>query len=269
MPYPSASAEQIAFFNEHGWLVVEDAIPQADLDELERHCDLILADKQRLAYDWAWDEKEKREERSFRIVQSSPSFVWKDARDATYRKWLVAFGSALTGLRLEFWYDQFLGKPPGKSVPTYWHQDEGYWGRNLRNKGATCWIPLIDVDARNGCMHFIDGGHKGEVLAHRPVEGMASDLLTCSPDESNAVVCPIRRGSVTFHHSNTPHMTTANMSDTWRKAVSNHMQEAGAGGEGDHYPWKFYVNQRTGEKIVPESRADGVPREMLRRRDRS
>ena len=80
-------------------------------------------------------------------MQSSPSFVWKDIKGAPYRKWLVEFGSALMKLKLEFWYDQFLGKPPGKSAPTYWHQDEGYWGRNLDDKGATCWIPLQDVDA--------------------------------------------------------------------------------------------------------------------------
>lgn len=265
MAYPRATAEQIAFFETHGWLVVEDAIPQTDLDELEHYCDLILNDKDKLAFDWAWDEKEKREERSFRIVQSSPSFVWKEAKDAAHKKWLVEFGRALTGLELDFWYDQFLGKPPGKSVPTYWHQDEGYWGRNLRNKGATCWIPLIDVDATNGCMHFIDGGHKGEVLSHHAVEGMASDLLTCDPT-GETIVCPIKRGSVTFHHSNTPHMTPANLSQNWRKAVSNHMQAKGAGGEGDHYPWKFYVNQRTGEKIVPQTRADGVPQELIRRK---
>ena len=29
------------------------------------------------------------------------------------------------------------------------------------------------------------------------------------------------------------------------------MQMLGAGGEGDHYPWKITVNQRTGERIVP------------------
>jgi len=40
------------------------------------------------------------------------------------------------------------------------------------------------------------------------------------------------------------------------------MQEIGAGGEGDHYPWKIYVNQRTGERIVPE-RHEGVPRALI------
>ncbi len=257
MSYPAASSAQIASFKEHGWLVVEDAIPGADLDQLEAWCDTILERKETLANDWAWDEKEALAERSFRIVQSSPSFVWKDIRDQPYRQWLRAFGAALTGLNLEFWYDQFLAKPPGKSAPTLWHQDEAYWGRNLDERGVTCWIPLQDVDPVNGCMHFIDGGHLLGVLRHHLVEGMASDLLTCEVDTSLEVVCPIRRGDVTFHHSKTPHMTNANRSTTWRKAVTNHLQAAGAGGEGDHYPWKITVNQRTGERITPKSRPLG------------
>ena len=57
------------------------------------------------------------------------------------------------------------------------------------------------------------------------------------------VICPIARGDVTFHHSKTPHMTNANTSPGWRKAVTNHMQKVGAGGEGDHYPWKITEHQ--------------------------
>ena len=244
MSYPAPTAEQIAFFDEHGYLVVQDAIPQADLDELETRCERLIEEKDRLANDWAWDAKESLENRSFRIIQSSPSFVWREIAQAAYRQWLVMFGSALMHQELQFWYDQFLAKPPGKSVPTEWHQDEGYWGRNLDDRGVTGWIPLQDVDVANGCMHFIDRGHRLGVLPHHRVEGMASDLLTCDVDEAAMVVCPIRRGDVTFHHSKTPHMTTANTSTGWRKAVTNHMQAIGAGGEGDHYPWKVTVDQR-------------------------
>ena len=254
MPYPQASSDQIAFYREHGWLVVKDAIPQEHLDELEAQCEVLIREKDKLANDWAWSDKEDVKERSFRIIQSSPSFVWKDIKDQPYRKWLIQFGNALMGMELSYWYDQFLAKPPGRSVPTYWHQDEGYWGRNLDDKGVTGWIPLQDVDALNGCMHFIDRGHRDGVLPHHLVEGMRSDLLTCEVDEARTVICPIRRGDVTFHHSKTPHMTNANNSSGWRKAVTNHMQQVGAGGEGDHYPWKILVNQRTGERTVPASR---------------
>ena len=81
-----------------------------------------------------------------------------------------------------------------------------------------------------------------------------SDLLHCAPELSLAVSFPIRAGSVTFHHGKTPHMTPANQSDVWRSAVTTHMRVVGSAGEGDHYPWKVYVDQRTGERIVPPSR---------------
>ena len=45
----------------------------------------------------------------------------------------------------------------------------------------------------------------------------------------------------------TPHMTPANTGMAWRKAVSNHLQAVGAGGEGDHYPWKITVDQKIGQ----------------------
>jgi phytanoyl-CoA hydroxylase len=254
MTYPEASPDHVAFFREHGWLVVEDAIPADDLDELEGHLDELILQKEKLAFDWAWDASEEREQRSFRIVQSAPELVWPEVKDAAFRKWAVEFGSVLLGKQVEFWYNQFLGKPPHNDAPTYWHQDEGYWGRNLDDKGITNWIPLQDVDTTNGCMHFIDGGHKDGVLEHKLVEGMKSDLLQCFPDDARTVACPIKRGSVTFHHSATPHMTTANDSDFWRKALTQHMQTPDAGGEGGHYAWKIWVDQRTGKTHIPEDR---------------
>jgi ectoine hydroxylase-related dioxygenase (phytanoyl-CoA dioxygenase family) len=253
MAYPVADAESIAFFREHGYLVVRDAVPQADLDELEGYMDKIIDDPQKyLAFDWAWSDDEDRENRSFKIIQAGPQVVWPDIDKAEFRKWAVSFGSALLGKDVEFWYSQFLAKPPAKSVPTYWHQDEGYWGRNLDDKGITCWFPLQDVDETNGCMHFIDGGHKNGVLEHKLVDGVQSDLLQCFPDDARAVACPIRRGDVTFHHSAMPHMTTSNTGDTYRKALTQHMQTPDAGGEGDHYPWKIWVDQRDGKMYVPE-----------------
>jgi ectoine hydroxylase-related dioxygenase (phytanoyl-CoA dioxygenase family) len=115
-------------------------------------------------------------------------------------------------------------------------------------------MPFHDVDVNNGCMHFIDGGHKLGVLPHRQPDNVQSDLLLCEPDEKQTVACPLRLGSVTFHHGKTPHMTPANNSDHWRRALTQHLKVIGTEGEGDHYPWKVYVNQFTGERTVPESR---------------
>jgi phytanoyl-CoA hydroxylase len=252
--YPEARQDDVEFFHEHGWIVVRDAIDPADIKTLEERCLEIIERRDSLAFDWAWEKGTDKADRPFKILQSSPTMIWPEFNDAVFRKWAVSFGSALLGQEVEFWYDQFLGKPPKLSVPTYWHQDEAYWGRNLDDRGITCWMPLHDVDATNGCMHFIDGGHLDGVLEHRQPENIQSDLLHCSPDEGRAVVCPIQLGDVTFHHSKTPHMTTANTSDAWRLAVTQHMQAPGSGGEGDHYPWKVYVNQITDKRVRPPSR---------------
>ena len=249
-----ATASEIAFFGEHGWLVVEDAVEPAEIAEAAERMEVILRKKHKLAYDWAWEKGRSKEEREFKIVQGSPSMVWPEIKHARFRLWMIEFASRLMNARIEFWYDQFLAKPPRDGAPTYWHQDEGYWGRNLLDRGITCWMPLHDVDQRNGCMHFIDRGHRDGVLVHRQPGHIQSDLLYCEPDLARMVACPLRAGSVTFHHGKTPHMTPANLSDEWRRAVTTHMRVTGALGEGDHYPWKVYVNQVTGERIIPPTR---------------
>jgi hypothetical protein len=56
-----------------------------------------------------------------------------------------------------------------------------------------------------------------------------------------------------IHHGKTPHMTPANRSDGWRRAVTTHTRIIGTGGEGDHSV-EVYVNQITGERTLPVSR---------------
>jgi phytanoyl-CoA hydroxylase len=254
VPYPAASPEQIERFRRDGFLVVRGAVDPADLARLEQAGERILAHKERLAFDWAWDEDTPKEQRRFRIVQSSPSLIGVDLAQEPFRVWATAFASRLLGRDVEFWYDQFLAKPPAGSAATPWHQDEAYWGRNLDERGITCWLPLHAVDERDGCMHFARGGHRLGVLPHRPVEGVQSDLLQCEIDAATCVACPLALGDVTFHHGKTPHMTPPNRSDHWRRALTQHFRAVGSLGEGDHYPWKIYVNQLTGQRIKPPVR---------------
>jgi ectoine hydroxylase-related dioxygenase (phytanoyl-CoA dioxygenase family) len=232
--YPAPGADTVAFFREHGWLVLRDAIDPADLAQVSERMEVILQKKEKLAFDWAWEKGTPREARAFKIVQGSPTLVWPQINATPFRRWMLEFGAALLGQPLELWYDQFLAKPPRDGAPTDWHQDEAYWGRNLDERGITCWMPLHDVDEKNGCMHFIDAGHRDGILPHRQPEHVQSDLLLCEPDLSRSVTCPIPAGSVTFHHGKTPHMTPANRSDGWRRAVTTHMRVVGTQGEGDH-----------------------------------
>ena len=78
MAYPAATAEHVASYEEHGFLVVDDAIDPGDLADLEACCAEIIANKETLAFDWAWSKDKARDEREFRILQASPSYTWPE-----------------------------------------------------------------------------------------------------------------------------------------------------------------------------------------------
>ena len=244
----------VAFFGEHGWIVVPTPSIPADLVDLEAKCQKIIDHKESMAFDWAWEEGKARDGARVQDPPVEPVDVLAaEFATAPFRLWAVEFASALMGRPLEFWYDQFLAKPPGNSVPTRWHQDEGYWGRNLDDRGITCWMPFHDVDASNGCMHFIDGGHRDGVLEHRNPADIAERPARVRARRVAGRGLPDRRSGRHVPPQQEPHMTPANVSDSWRRILTQHLRVVGAEGEGDHYPWKVYVNQATGERIVPET----------------
>jgi hypothetical protein len=112
MPYPTPTEQDIAFFDEHGWIAIDDAVDPADLATLEARCEVILEKKESLAFDWAWEDGTPKDERAFRIVQSSPTMFFPELNDERFRSWAIEFASVLMGAPVEFWYDQFLAKPP-------------------------------------------------------------------------------------------------------------------------------------------------------------
>ncbi|HYF52516.1 MAG TPA: phytanoyl-CoA dioxygenase family protein [Planctomycetota bacterium] len=250
MFYPEVTRDHLSSFERDGFLVVDGVIPPADLAMLTGISTDILQRKEKIARDWDWRRGEAREGRRFRIVQCgvTPHHPWM--RETRLREWTVRFASSLMRQPLDFWYDQFLGKPPSHGAPTPWHQDEAYWGRELWDCGITCWVPFHDVDVDCGTMHFVRGGHKHGLLEHSNPPEMASDLLVCDvATDADIVACRLKAGSVTFHHSKTPHMTTGNTSDRWRLAMAQHMKGVSVKDERGHYRWRVDVSQVNNERV--------------------
>ncbi len=125
-------------------------------------------------------------------------------------------------------YDMLIDKPAGHPHETPWHQDAGYFGRPTAPPGTPitfrsvqCWLALDDVDADNGCMHFVPG-HRDTVLEHEVVSGDPDDegrligLVGAEQqlDLSTAVACALRAGGCTLHLPGTLHYTPPNRSAT-------------------------------------------------------
>ncbi|HEX5322917.1 MAG TPA: phytanoyl-CoA dioxygenase family protein, partial [Capsulimonadaceae bacterium] len=100
---------------------------------------------------------------------------------------------------------------------------------------------LQEATLENGCMQFIPGSQKMEVIPHQSIGGdtRIHGLETVDPvDESKAVACPLPPGGVTIHASRTLHYTGVNHSNIPRRAYI-----LGFGGnntkrtDGRRFPW--------------------------------
>ena len=256
MAYRAATEVDIAFFAEHGWLVVEDAIDPSDLVALERRCDEIIANKETMAYDWAWDDRRAKDDREFKILQGSPSRHTGefDRRAVPHVGGRVRLG-ACSGRPVEFWYDQFLAKPPQQERADAVAPGRGVLGPGPRRQGHHVLdaVPRRRRAQRVHALHRRWPSRRG-ADPRAPAARAERPAGAAGPTSPRTVACPIELGSVTFHHGKTPHMTTANTTDAWRRILTQHLKAIGVAGEGDHYPWKVYVNQFTGELITPETR---------------
>jgi ectoine hydroxylase-related dioxygenase (phytanoyl-CoA dioxygenase family) len=111
-------------------------------------------------------------------------------------------------------------KPARIGAETPWHQDEAYWGEDREYNALSIWIPLQPATMENGCMQFVPGSQKLEVLPHHSIghDPRVHGLEVEGADVSRAVACPIPAGGCTIHHNRTLHYAGPNRSDIPRRA---------------------------------------------------
>ena len=88
----------------------------------------------------------------------------------------------------------------------------------------TCWIALDDSDVDNGCVHYIPGSHRWDLL---PITGLAGDMAAIREvldDEqwaqfNDPVAVEVAAGECTFHHPLMVHGSHANRTARSRRAV--------------------------------------------------
>lgn len=118
--------------------------------------------------------------------------------------------------------DHAIVKPPGSTGPTPWHQDEAYWEQNLNYQELTVWIALQQTTEQMGCMQFIPGSHKQEVLTHHSWKNdprvIAIEVDEGQFEKNQAKACPLDPGGATVHHARVLHYTTGNSSNEPRRA---------------------------------------------------
>jgi ectoine hydroxylase-related dioxygenase (phytanoyl-CoA dioxygenase family) len=206
------TTEQLRQFDEMGFFILRGAFAAAELDAVEA----------------AVDPLEQEHERRLRATEGDNDISSADAITFTghivkQSDVLRAFAAHpaiadichdLIGNNVRLYWDQSVYKKSGKPQEFPWHQDNGYTFVDPQQY-LTFWIPLVDVDVRNGCPWIAPGMHKLGTLEHwvTPIG------LKCLEDVPDAVPAPAKRGDAIIFSSLAPHRTGPNLKEgTVRKA---------------------------------------------------
>ena len=234
------NSEQIAFYKDQGYLLVEDAIPVEDMQllisELNETVDQNAQQAQAKGELSELFEDEPFERRLARIVESvnDPSessftdtlFEGLHGKLKTDGMFAVMTHPAILDIVESLIGPEILVHPQFNIRPKLpnqdtsvvpWHQDLGYLQADASDTFmVNFWIPLVDATVENGCMEVIAGSHKAPLINHvlglgpgRNFKGIVDDAL---PD-GEQVQCPVPLGGVLLIQHKTIHRSVPNYSD--------------------------------------------------------
>ena len=219
------SAEQVQHYQDLGYVAGARILTDAQCDAL---CEELagLADPghpgNHLFYEYNSNESADPNTVLFHALGAwrvSPGF-----HDILWNPAFTRAASDLLGGPVRFWHDQLFCKPAMHGGVVAWHQDYSYWTRTKPMAHLTCWIGLDDSTVDNGCVHYVPGSHRWDLL---PITGLAGDMnairkvLNAEQWEqfNNHVPVELKAGECVFHHPLTIHGSFENRTPNPRRAV--------------------------------------------------
>ncbi|MBP1966498.1 phytanoyl-CoA dioxygenase family protein [Paenibacillus aceris] len=235
----SLSKEQIDFYHLEGYLVIPNLLQEEDLTQaIEAMNSKVSAIADELAQAGLIHDKLEDRPFKYRLAElfkdlTAEHFLkygrsWRDRIPGYFHlmsnpKILDAVESLIGG---ELFSNPVYNTRPkipkvaAGAVP--WHQDKSYWPDANSNPVITVWIPLVDANEINGCLHIKPRTHRKRLLKwHQESEtGTGYTALHESQlGKTKTVVLPVTAGSAILFNDRCLHMSTPNLSDEVRWSV--------------------------------------------------
>lgn len=217
------SDEQVAFFHENGYIAGIPVLNDHQVERLRTELEDFFNpshEGHELWYEYHTNESSDPDSVLFHALGA-----WRLRPGFHDMLWNPAFtvpASQLLGGAVRFWHDQLFCKPARHGGVVAWHQDYSYWTRTKPMAHLTCWVGLDDATVDNGCVHYIPGSHKWDLL---PATGLADNMEAIQAvltDEQKAEFNPtaieLKRGEATFHHPLMVHGSYENRTNRPRRA---------------------------------------------------
>lgn len=225
------SPDQIAFYNDNGYLMVEDAVSP---DQLSRLRDVT---RELMEQSRSVTESDDR----FDLDEGHTADTPRLTRIKLPHKIDPIYWEVLVNSRMTEVLNTLLGpdvllqtaklntKAPGGGAAVEWHQDWAFYPAT-NDSMLALGLMLEDVDMDNGPLQVIPGSHKGPVLAHTMDGVFCGAVNPDDPDfhHDKAVTLTGKAGSMTVHHVRMLHGSAPNVSDRNRYILFYECQAADA-----------------------------------------
>lgn len=218
------SREQVEFYLEHGYVAGIRMLDERQVNALQEEL-AQLADSTHTAHQLFYEYNSNESSDPTKILFHALG-AWRIAPGFHDVLWNPAFlvpASQLLKGSVRFWHDQLFCKPARHGGCVAWHQDYSYWTRTQPVAHLSCWIGLDDVTRENGCVHYVPGSHRWNLL---PITGLADDMdaiqtvLTKEQRrEFKPVAIELKKGYASFHHPLMVHGSFENRTERERRAV--------------------------------------------------
>lgn len=216
------SQEQIDTYHRDGYLVVSAITTEEEVAWLREIYDRLFAERagrdEGNQFDLAGPDEEGKQAALPQIL--NPSRYAPELKQGLYRVNGLAIARQLLGSEVVSQGEHAIFKPARIGAETPWHQDEAYWNPMMTYCSFSLWMPLQEASIENGCMWFVPGSHRLEVLPHHCINNdpRIHGLEVDAADTSRAVACPLEPGGCTIHQNRTLHYAGPNRSETPRRA---------------------------------------------------
>ena len=254
----SLNQAQLLQFQESGFLLLEDALTDQDLDpiidEYEAYIDwrahqLLSEDKISQLY-----SHQSFEQRLVSICRENNEIY--SELDIMYLRGKASFQflknpnlmkivSSIIGPEITCSPIQHIrAKLPTGLAPdgidehvAPWHQDAGVtWPEADPYFILTVWFPLVQATEENGCLQIIPSLQKQGLLRHHSQVGVGTTIVDEDLPDQTILTLPMQKGSLLLLNKEIPHRSTPNQSGTVRWSVDLRYQKTGTPTGRPFYP---------------------------------
>lgn len=127
---------------------------------------------------------------------------------------LIEAVTPILGPDLLVWSGGLFIKEADSTHVVSWHQDLTYWGLDDAEE-VTAWVALSPSNLDSGCMRFVPGSHRKQLMPHKDTFD-PNNLLTrgqeiaVEVDDSDGVDVVLRTGQASLHHGHLFHASGPN-----------------------------------------------------------